>query len=64
MMIRNSLDYLRTNIIKERITKPVDDERSVKVFNYPFQALEEAGFSVDTENSDALPKGLLERYFK
>ena len=42
MMIRNSLDYLRTNIIKERITKPVDDERSVKVFNYPFQALEEA----------------------
>ena len=28
------------------------------------QALEEAGFSVDTENSDALPKGLLERYFK
>ena len=27
-------------------------------------ALEEAGFSVDTENSDALPKGLLERYFK
>ena len=42
MMIRNSLEYLRTNIIKERITKPIDDERSVKVFNYPFQALEEA----------------------
>lgn len=42
MMIRRSLDYLRTNIIKERITKPADDERSVKVFNYPFQALEEA----------------------
>lgn len=35
MMIRNSLEYLRTNIIKERITKPIDDERSVKVFNYP-----------------------------
>ena len=28
------------------------------------QALEEAGFSVDAETSDALPKGLLERYFK
>ena len=42
MMIRNSLEYLRTNIIKERISKPVDDERSLKVFNYPFQALEEA----------------------
>ncbi len=42
MMIRSTLDYFRTNIIKERITKPVDDERSVKVFNYPFQALEEA----------------------
>lgn len=42
MMIRNSLEYLRTNIIKERITKPTDDERSLKVFNYPFQALEEA----------------------
>lgn len=42
MMIRNSLEYLRTNIIKERITKPIDNERSIKVFNYPFQALEEA----------------------
>ena len=28
------------------------------------QALEEAGFSVDAENSDALPKGLLERHFQ
>lgn len=28
------------------------------------QALEEAGFSVDAETSDALPKGLMERYFK
>lgn len=42
MMIRYSLEYLRTNIIQERITKPTNDERSVKVFNYPFQALEEA----------------------
>ena len=28
------------------------------------QALEEDGFSVDEEKSDALPKDLLERYFK
>ena len=28
------------------------------------QALEEAGFSVDADKSDAPPKGLLERYFK
>ena len=27
-------------------------------------ALEEAGFAVDPEQSDQLPKGLLERYFK
>ena len=42
MMIRETLTYLRTNIIKERIRKPDDDERSIKEFNYPFQALEEA----------------------
>ncbi|MBQ0088068.1 MAG: putative DNA binding domain-containing protein [Prevotellaceae bacterium] len=42
MMIRETLNYLRTNIIKERIQKQLDDEHSVKVFNYPFQALEEA----------------------
>ena len=41
-MIRHTLEYLRINIIEERITKPVNDERSIKVFNYPFQALEEA----------------------
>ena len=28
------------------------------------EALEEAGFTVDTENSDNLPKGLLDRFFK
>ena len=41
-MIAESLSYLRTNVIKERILKPADTERSKKYFNYPFQALEEA----------------------
>lgn len=42
LMIRDTLNYLRTNIIKERIQKQENDERSIKAFNYPFQALEEA----------------------
>lgn len=41
-MIRETLNYLRINVVKERIQKPEDDERSIKVFNYPYQALEEA----------------------
>lgn len=40
-MIRETLSYLRTNVIKEKITKPSDSEESVKTFNYPYQALEE-----------------------
>uniref|UniRef100_UPI004028A2CE AlbA family DNA-binding domain-containing protein n=1 Tax=Candidatus Limisoma sp. TaxID=3076476 RepID=UPI004028A2CE len=42
MMIRDTLNYLRTNIVKERIIKPTDNEKSIKVYNYPFQSLEEA----------------------
>ena len=41
-MIRETLNYLRVNVVKERIHKPEDDERSIKEFNYPYQALEEA----------------------
>lgn len=41
-MIREALNYLRTNVIKEQIIKPKDDERSIRFFNYPYQALEEA----------------------
>ncbi len=41
-MIRETLNYLRTNVIQERIIKPRDSEASIKIFNYPFQALEEA----------------------
>lgn len=41
-MITDTLGYLRTNVIKERILKPTDNEKSKKYFNYPYQALEEA----------------------
>ena len=41
-MIRETLNYLRTNVIKEQIIKPTDNERSIRFFNYPYQALEEA----------------------
>ena len=42
MMIRDAMSYLRTNVLKERIKKLPDDERSLRYFNYPYQALEEA----------------------
>lgn len=40
-IIRETLSYLRTNVIKQKITKPKDSEKSNKIFNYPYQALEE-----------------------
>lgn len=42
MMIRDAMSYLRTNIVKERIIKQENDEHSIRFFNYPYQALEEA----------------------
>lgn len=41
-MIKETLSYLRTNVIKQKIVKPTDNEISKKVFNYPYQAFEEA----------------------
>lgn len=41
-MINKTLDYLRTNVIKQRIIKPKDRAESIKFFNYPYQALEES----------------------
>lgn len=41
-IINETLSYIRTNIIKQRISKPSDNEKSIKVFNYPYQAFEEA----------------------
>ena len=41
-MIRETMNYLKTNVIQKRIHKPEDTERSVVTYNYPYQALEEA----------------------
>lgn len=41
-MIKETLSYLRTNVIKKRIAKPNDTEKSDKTYNYPYQAFEEA----------------------
>lgn len=41
-MIEETLSYLRTNVIKQRINKQADNEKSIKIFNYPYQAIEEA----------------------
>lgn len=41
-IIRDTLSYLRTNVIKKQITKPTDDEKSDKIYNYPYQAFEES----------------------
>ena len=41
-IIHDTLSYLRTNVIKKKITKPADTEKSDKIFNYPYQAFEEA----------------------
>ncbi|MBD5206059.1 MAG: transcriptional regulator, partial [Bacteroidales bacterium] len=41
-MIKETLSYLRTNVIRKQITKPSDDEKSNKIYNYPYQAFEES----------------------
>lgn len=41
-MISSTLDYLRTNVIKERIIKVRDVQEPIKFFNYPYAALEES----------------------
>lgn len=41
-MINEVMTYLKTNIIKEKIHKPGNRPESIRCFNYPMQALEEA----------------------
>ena len=41
-MIQQALNYLRTVVVKEKIIKPRDRAESIRFFNYPYQALEEA----------------------
>ena len=40
--LRDALAYIRNYIIKEKITKVADDELAVRVFNWPYAAVEEA----------------------
>lgn len=40
-MIKATLDYLKTNVVKERIIKIRDRQEPLKFFNYPYAALEE-----------------------
>ncbi len=40
-MIRDTMDYLRTNILVQLVHKPGDKPESDRAWNYPYQALEE-----------------------
>lgn len=42
LMIKEVMSYLKGDIIKEQIIKPKDRMESIRFFNYPYQALEEA----------------------
>lgn len=41
-IIEDSLNYIKTNIIKQKVKKVRDQAESLHFFNYPFEALEEA----------------------
>lgn len=40
--IRNVLQYFKTNIVEELVVKSARQAESIRFFNYPFQAIEEA----------------------
>jgi ATP-dependent DNA helicase RecG len=42
VVLRRALNYLRNMVIRRNIHKPKDDEHSIVVYNYPYQAIEEA----------------------
>lgn len=41
-MIKKALDFIKTNILRETVTKPKNQAESKRVWNYPYQAIEEA----------------------
>lgn len=41
-MISSALNYLRTNMIKEKVRKVKGKEEAIRISNFPYQALEEA----------------------
>lgn len=40
--LRKALDYIKVMVVRKNIHKPKDDEHSKVVYNYPYQAIEEA----------------------
>ena len=42
VMIKETMRYLQSEILKEQVIKPKDRMESIRFFNYPYQALEEA----------------------
>jgi len=42
LTLRKALEYLKYMVVRKNIHKPKDDERSIVVYNYPYQALEES----------------------
>ena len=42
LTLRRALDYLKYMVVRKNIHKPKDDEHSIVVYNYPYQALEES----------------------
>ena len=39
--IKSTLDFLKMNFLKELVIKPKDKAESIRVWNYPLQAIEE-----------------------
>ena len=42
IQLRDALQYIKNNIIKEEVQKVPDQEKAVRYFNYPYVAIEEA----------------------
>ena len=40
--VRAALRYIRNNVIREKVTKHPDRAEATRIFNYPFEAIEEA----------------------
>jgi ATP-dependent DNA helicase RecG len=41
-LIRKTLDLLKTNFLKEKVIKQADKAEVIRIWNYPYAALEEA----------------------
>jgi len=43
---KDALDYIKTNVIEEKVVKITNQAEAVRYFNYPYNALEEAVVNV------------------